>query len=66
VPNNRGHEASIAEGENVAQMTFPHGGKRNTRWVGYKLHLTETCDAGQPGLITRVLTTPAMRFKLSC
>jgi transposase len=25
----------------------------------YKVHLTETCDAGQPHLITQVLTTPA-------
>jgi transposase len=27
--------------------------------VGYKLHLTETCDPGQPDLITQVITTPA-------
>jgi DDE family transposase len=27
--------------------------------VGYKLHLTETCDPGQPDLITQVMTTPA-------
>jgi transposase len=33
--------------------------KRETQWVGYKLHLTETCDPGQPDLITQVLTTPA-------
>ena len=33
--------------------------KRDTHWVGYKLHLTETCDVGQPDLITQVLTTPA-------
>jgi transposase len=33
--------------------------KRDTHWVGYKLHLTETCDPGQPDLITQVLTTPA-------
>jgi len=33
--------------------------KRETHWVGYKVHLTETCDAGQPDLITQVLTTPA-------
>ena len=28
--------------------------KRDTHWVGYKLHLTETCDADQPDLITQV------------
>ncbi len=33
--------------------------KRDTHWVGYKVHLTETCDVGQPELITQVITTPA-------
>jgi transposase len=33
--------------------------KRDTQWVGYKVHLTETCDAEQPDLITQVITTPA-------
>jgi transposase len=33
--------------------------KRDTQWVGYKLHLTETCESGKPDLITQVLTTPA-------
>jgi transposase len=33
--------------------------KRGVEWVGYKVHLTETCDDGQPHLITQVLTTPA-------
>src|SRR5499426_4745007 len=33
--------------------------KRETHWVGYKLHLTETCDPEQPDLITQVITTPA-------
>ncbi len=28
-------------------------------WVGYKVHLTETCEDGQPHLITGVMTTPA-------
>jgi transposase len=36
-----------------------YSSKRHTHWVGYKVHLTETCDAGQPDLITQVLTTPA-------
>jgi transposase len=36
-----------------------YSSKRDTHWVGYKLHLTETCDVGQPDLITQVLTTPA-------
>src|SRR5262249_56076842 len=36
-----------------------YSSKRDTPWVGHKLHLTETCDPGQPDLITQVLTTPA-------
>jgi transposase len=31
--------------------------KRDTQWVGYKTHLSETCDAGYPDLITHTLTT---------
>jgi transposase len=30
--------------------------KRDTQWVGYKLHLTETCEPAHPDLITQVLT----------
>ena len=33
--------------------------KRETSWIGYKVHLTETCDADTPNLITDVLTTVA-------
>jgi transposase len=33
--------------------------KRDTQWVGYKLHLSETCEPAHPDLITQVLTTPA-------
>jgi len=33
--------------------------KRSTEWIGYKVHLTETCDAEEPRLITQVETTPA-------
>ncbi len=31
--------------------------KRSTSWVGYKVHLTETCDEDSPHLITHVETT---------
>lgn len=31
--------------------------KRTTPWVGYKVHLTETCEDDQPHLITQVATT---------
>jgi transposase len=36
-----------------------YSSKRHTHWVGYKVHLTETCDPGQPDLITQIITTPA-------
>jgi Transposase DDE domain/Transposase domain (DUF772) len=32
--------------------------KRGIAWVGSKVHLTETCEDGQPHLITGVMTTP--------
>src|SRR5690242_975807 len=33
--------------------------KRDTAWVGYKVHFIETCDPGTPHLIVNVETTPA-------
>lgn len=33
--------------------------KRSTSWVGYKVHLTESCDDGMPHLITHVETSPS-------
>lgn len=33
--------------------------KRETEWQGYKVHLTETCQADRPHLITHVETTAA-------
>jgi len=33
--------------------------KRSTQWVGYKVHMTETCDDAAPHLITHVETTAA-------
>jgi transposase len=33
--------------------------KRETEWTGYKVHLSETCDAARPRLITAVQTTVA-------
>jgi transposase len=37
------------------------GKKRERIWLGYKVHLTETCDVSSqiPHLVTSVLTTPA-------
>jgi len=33
--------------------------KREVNWLGYKVHLTETCDEKTPHLIVNVATTPA-------
>lgn len=33
--------------------------KRSTEWVGYRVHLTETCHSDHPRLITHVETTTA-------
>jgi transposase len=47
------------------QIETPHepearyGAKRSQRWVGYKLHLTETCDDDRLHLLTQVTTTLA-------
>ena len=35
--------------------------KRDLSWIGYKTHLTETCDPGTPHVITNVETTPATK-----
>ena len=36
-----------------------YSAKRDTTWLGYKVHLTESCDEDAPYLITHVFTTPA-------
>lgn len=36
-----------------------YGTKRTTGWIGYSLHITETCDDDAPRLITDVATTSA-------
>jgi transposase len=33
--------------------------KRSVEWIGYKVHLTETCDEETPHVIVNVETTPA-------
>jgi transposase len=47
------------------QLTSPYdtdardSTKRDIEWIGYKVHLTETCDTDTPHLIVNVETTPA-------
>lgn len=36
-----------------------YGRKRDFDWIGYKVHLTESCDDSLPHLITQVETVPA-------
>ena len=36
-----------------------YGKKDTTTWIGYKVHLTETCEDEAPHLIVHVATTPA-------
>jgi transposase len=36
-----------------------YGKKRETRWTGYKVHLSETCEDDAPHLITHVSTSTA-------
>jgi transposase len=36
-----------------------YGTKRTPTWIGYKVQLTETCDADTPQLVTQVATTIA-------
>jgi transposase len=36
-----------------------YGNKRSKQWLGYKVHLSESCDEQAPRLITNVQTTPA-------
>jgi transposase len=35
-----------------------YGKKREIVWVGYKVHVTETCDSDTPHLLVQVTTTP--------
>ena len=49
-------------GERIASpfdLQARYSKKRDVIWVGYKAHLTETCEEGSPHLITHVETTPS-------
>jgi transposase len=56
-------KAELAPSNQLQNSPYdPHaryGKKRETSWVGYKLHVTETCDPVPPHLIVHVATTPA-------
>jgi len=40
-------------------MEARYSKKKNTGWVGYKVHFTETCDSDRPNLLLEVTTTSA-------
>jgi transposase len=66
----------LATKEELAQNTTPietpydvearYRNKRGHDWVGYTVHLTETCDAKRVHLITQVTTTPAHVAEAKC
>jgi len=45
--------------ESPYEVAARYSTKRSMSWVGYKVHLTESCDEGLPHLITGVHTTAA-------
>ncbi|MBE9045883.1 IS1182 family transposase [Pleurocapsales cyanobacterium LEGE 10410] len=46
-------------GQALCDTEARYGNKRHTSWLGYKVHLTETCEKKQVHLITNVQTTQA-------
>ncbi len=53
----------LPPGEQLIQSPYDvearYSKKRQTEWIGYKVHLTETCDEETPHLIVNVETTSA-------
>jgi transposase len=58
----RSKEEMPAPAEQVSSPYDPaarYSKKRDITWVGYKVHVTETCDPEMPRIVTNVETTPA-------
>jgi transposase len=58
----RSKEEMPAPAEQVSSpydLAARYSKKRDISWVGYKVHLTETCDPEMPRIVTNVETTPA-------
>jgi transposase len=51
--------AATVQVESPYEPEARYGTKRGLHWVGYKAHLTETCDDALPHLLTHVETTVA-------
>ncbi len=56
-PNNSPPSAQLIHSPYDVEARFSR--KRETQWVGYKVHLSETCGENAPHLITHVETTVA-------
>ena len=55
-------DPKVPEAQRISSPYDPQaraGHKRETVWLGYKVHFTETCDQEAPHLIVQVQTTPA-------
>lgn len=50
---------AAAELESPYESEARYGAKRGMHWIGYKVHLTETCDDNLPHLLTQAATTIA-------
>jgi transposase len=56
-PNNL--PPASAEVESPYEPEARYGTKRDRNWIGYKVHLSESCDDDRPHLLTHVETTVA-------
>src|SRR5499426_492780 len=56
--------AEAIESPYDADARYRH--KRDTTWTGYMVHVSETCEATAPHLLTHVHTTPATVHEAQC
>ena len=61
----RGRSRS-SEGSSRAESPYDPEARYRKQWTGYMVHLSETCDDGQPRLVTHALTTPADVHEAEC
>ena len=54
-----GASTAVSASPSPYELEARYCNKRDTQWVGYKLHLSETCSFEHPDLLTQVLTTPS-------
>lgn len=63
-------DAELARAATVLESPYEtearHSNKREISWTGYKVHVSETCEADLPHLITSVCSTVATTQDVSC